>query len=126
MYSYLGNQSQIYKLTLLLGEIRQAGDSISKYFNCLKRIQRYLDLFLFNDYEWKSAEDYKHYKMMVDVSRVYKFLAGLNSEFDQVCGRIPGRNSIPPIGEVFAEVSHEESLRQVMLGKKYSRCPATS
>ena len=38
MYSDLGNQSQIYELTLQLGEIRQAEDSVTKYFNCLKRI----------------------------------------------------------------------------------------
>jgi len=55
---------------------------------------------------------------MVDVSRVFKFLAGLNVEFDEVHGRILGRNPIPPIGEVFAEVRREESRRPVMLGKK--------
>ena len=55
---------------------------------------------------------------MVDVSRVFKFLAGLNVEFDEVRGRILGRNPIPPIGEVFAEVRREESRRPVMLGKK--------
>jgi transposase InsO family protein len=116
MYSDLDNQSQIYELTLQLGEIRQADDSVTKYFNCLKRIWQDLDLF--NVYEWKSTEDCKHYKKMVDVSRVFKFLAGLNIEFDEVRGRILGRNPIPPIGEVFAEVRREESRRQVMLGKK--------
>jgi len=55
---------------------------------------------------------------MVDVSRVFKFLGGLNVKFDEICGRILGRNPIPPIGDVFAEVRREESRRQVMLGKK--------
>ncbi|PNX73051.1 hypothetical protein L195_g028949, partial [Trifolium pratense] len=73
----------------------------------------------FHDHDmWKSTEDCQHYKKMVDVSRVFKFLAGLNIEFDEVRGRILGRNPIPPIGEVFAEVRREESRRQVMLGKK--------
>ncbi|XP_010269385.1 PREDICTED: uncharacterized protein LOC104606050 [Nelumbo nucifera] len=66
MYSDLGNQSQVYELTLQLGDIRQ----------------------------------------------------GLNVEFDEVRGGIIGRNPLPPIGEVFAEVRREESRRQVMLGKK--------
>lgn len=54
----------------------------------------------------------------MDTSRIFKFLAGLNVEYDEVRGRIIGRNPLPPIGEVFAEVRREESRRQVMLGKK--------
>ena len=68
---------------------------------------------MFNDHEWKSSEDYNHYKKMVDVSRVFKFVV----EFDEVCGQIIGRNPLPPIGEVFAKMRREESHRHVMLGK---------
>ncbi|KAL9686340.1 hypothetical protein QQ045_023796 [Rhodiola kirilowii] len=49
MYSDLENQSQIYELTLQLGEIRQAEDSVTTYLNCLKRFWQDLDLF--NEYE---------------------------------------------------------------------------
>ncbi|RVW21088.1 hypothetical protein CK203_106167 [Vitis vinifera] len=45
MYSDLGNQSQIFELTLKLGEIRQGEDNVTKYFNSLKRIWQDLDLF---------------------------------------------------------------------------------
>ena len=45
-------------------------------------------------------------------------MTGLNIEFDEVRSRILGRNHIPLIGEVFAEVRREESRKQVMLGKK--------
>ncbi|KAI5442703.1 hypothetical protein KIW84_011656 [Lathyrus oleraceus] len=45
-------------------------------------------------------------------------MTGLNIEFDEVRSRILGRNHIPLIGEVFAEVRREERRRQVMLGKK--------
>ncbi|GAU39772.1 hypothetical protein TSUD_220160 [Trifolium subterraneum] len=121
MYSDLENQSQVYELTLQLGKIQQGEDSVTKYFNCLKRIWQDLDLF--DEYEWKSPEDCKHYMKTVDVSRVFKFLAGLNVEFDEVRGRILGRNPIPQIGEVFAEVRREESRRQVMLGKKVVAAP---
>nr|XP_048329760.1 uncharacterized protein LOC125422377 [Ziziphus jujuba var. spinosa] len=116
MYSNLENQSQVYELTLQLGDIRQGEDSVTKYFNSLKRIWQDLDLF--NDYEWKSPDDCNYYKKMVNVGRVFKFLAGLNVEFDEVRGRIIGRNPLPPIGDVFAEVRREESRRQVMLVKK--------
>lgn len=60
MYSDLGYQSQIYELTLKLGEIRQGEDIVTKYYNSLKRIGQDLDLF--NDYEWNSTEDCNHYK----------------------------------------------------------------
>lgn len=38
MYSDLVNQSQIFEVTLKLGEIRQGDESVTKYFNQLKRI----------------------------------------------------------------------------------------
>lgn len=121
MYFDLENQSQIYELTLKLGEIRQGEDSLIKYFNCLKRIWQDLDLF--NECEWISPADSKHYKKMVDVSRVFKFLVGLNVDFDEVHGRILGRNPIPPICEVFSEARREESRRKVMLGKNTTVVP---
>lgn len=51
-------------------------------------------------------------------SRIFKFLAGLNVEFNEVMGRIIGRPTLPSIGEVFSEVRREENRRNVMLGKK--------
>jgi len=44
MYSNLGNQSQAYELTLKLGDIRQGGDNVTKYFNSLKILWQELDL----------------------------------------------------------------------------------
>ncbi|KAL6323722.1 hypothetical protein AAG906_002190 [Vitis piasezkii] len=108
--------SMIFELTLKLGEIRQGEDNITKYFNYLKRIWQDLDLF--NTYEWKSAEDGLHHKETMEDNRIFKFLAGLNVEFDEVRGRIIGRQPLPSIGEVFSEVRREESKRNVMLGKK--------
>uniref|UniRef100_A0A2N9I543 Retrovirus-related Pol polyprotein from transposon RE1 n=1 Tax=Fagus sylvatica TaxID=28930 RepID=A0A2N9I543_FAGSY len=116
MYSDLGNQSQIFELTLKLGEMRQGEDSVTKYFNSLKRVWQDLDLF--NTYEWKSVEDSRHHKKIVEDNRIFKFLAGLNIEFDEVRGRVIGRQPLPSIGDVFSEVRREESRRNVMLGKK--------
>ena len=73
---------------------------------------------LFNDYEWKSTDDANHYKQTVEAHRIYKFLVGLNVEFDEVRGQIIGRVPLPKISEVFAEVQREESRRYIMLGKK--------
>ena len=116
MYSDLGNQSQVFELTLKLGEIRQGDDSVTKYFNSLKRLWQDLDIF--NTYEWKSVDDCNHHKKIVEDSRIHKFLASLNIEFDEVRGRVIGRPPLPTIGEVFAEVRREESRMSVMLKKK--------
>ena len=60
MYSDLGNQSQVYELTLKLDEIRQGEESVTKYFSSLKHLWHDLDMF--KDYEWKSIDDANHYK----------------------------------------------------------------
>ena len=50
-------------------------------------------------------------------NRIFKFMVGLNVEFDEVRGRIIGRQPLPSIGDVFSEVRREESRRDVMFGK---------
>ena len=73
---------------------------------------------MYSDYEWKSPDDCNHKKKMVEKDRVFKFLAGLNVEFDEVRGRLIGRVPLPSLNEVFSEVRKEETRRSVMLGKK--------
>lgn len=99
MYSDLGNKSQIYELTLQAREIRR-GNNVTRYFHSLKRVWQDLDLF--NNYNWMSAEDAKHYQQTVEEGRAFQFLAGLNEELDEVHGRIIGRATLPPLGEIFA------------------------
>ncbi|CAN1287671.1 hypothetical protein LINPERPRIM_LOCUS19674 [Linum perenne] len=115
-YSDLGNQSQVYEITLKLADIVQGDDSVTHYYNKLKRLWQDLDLF--SNLEWKSTEDGTQYRNIVDTNRIFKFLSGLNVKLDDVRGRIIGRNPLPPIGEVFAEVRREETMRGVMLGKR--------
>ena len=116
MYSALKNQSQIFKLILKLGKIRQGEHNVIKYFNSLKQIWQNLDLF--NTYEWKSLEDAQHHKKTVEDGRIFKFLTGLNVKFDEVRGRIIRRQPLPSIGDVFSKARREESQRNVMLSKK--------
>lgn len=116
MYSDKGNQSQIFELQLKLANIQQGDEDVTKYFNSLMRIWQDLDLF--DDYEWESTKDLAHHKKKMENVRIFKFLAGLRVEFDEVRGRIIGRQPLPQLGEVFSEVRREESRRNVMLGKK--------
>ena len=95
MYSDLGNQSHIFELTRKLGVIRQGEDNVTNYFHSLKRIWQDHDLF--NTYEWKSTEDGCHHKKTMEDNRIFKFLAGLNVEFDEVRGKIIGRQPLPSV-----------------------------
>ena len=106
-------------MTLKIGDLHQGEDTVTKYFNLLKRIWQDLDPF--NICEWKAIEDFQHLKKIVEDNRTLKFLARLNIEFDEVRGKIIGRHPLPSIGEVFLEVKREESRRNVMLGKKDPR-----
>ncbi|CAN1805291.1 hypothetical protein LINPERHAP1_LOCUS24204 [Linum perenne] len=115
-YSDMGNQSQVYDLTLKLATITQGENPVTRYYNTLKQVWQDLDQF--NDYVWKSNEDYLYYKKTVDTNRIFKFLVGLNAELDEVRGRIIGRDPLPPIAEVFNEVRREETRRRVMLGSR--------
>ena len=54
----------------------------------------------------------------MEAYRIYKFLAGLNVEFDEVRRRIIDRVSLPKISKVFAEVRRKESCRHIMLGNE--------
>ncbi|KAL5745423.1 hypothetical protein ACOSP7_026569 [Xanthoceras sorbifolium] len=103
MYSDLGNQSQIYEIQ-------------SRYFAGLKRLWQDLDMFY--DHKWKNPADGFYFNQITESSRIFTFLVGLNIEFDEVRGRIIGKQPLPSINEVFAEVIREESRRLVMLGKK--------
>lgn len=119
MYSDLGDQSQVHELQLRLEEVRQKDDTVTKYFHILKRLWQDLDMF--NAYEWKSPDDYKHHRKMVENDRIFKFLVGLKVDFDEVRDRIIGRigrGSLPSLQEVFAEERQEESHRNAMSGKK--------
>ncbi|KAA0050223.1 retrotransposon protein [Cucumis melo var. makuwa] len=70
---------QVFELNLKLGDIRREG--ITQFRHSLKRISQ--DLNLFDTYEWKSIEDQKHYRKAIEDGRIYKFLVGLNVEFDE-------------------------------------------
>lgn len=115
MYSDLGNQSQVYDLTLKLGDIRQGENNVTKYFNTLKQLWK--DLNFFNDYKWKFTYDYNHCKKTKDF-QIYEFLAGLDIEFDEVRGRIIGNKLITPISNVFSKVKKEKSRKGSCLENK--------
>lgn len=63
----------------------------------------------------KCPEDAAVLKNFIEQDRVYDFLVGLNSEFDQVRVQILGKQEIPCFNEVVALVRGEESRRGLIL-----------
>ena len=70
---------------------------------------------LFHEIKWECSEDGKKYDKMIEKKKVLEFLHGLNSNLDEVRGRLLGTKHFPSIWEVFVEVKREESKKKVML-----------
>ncbi|KAJ1398154.1 Gag-polypeptide of LTR copia-type [Sesbania bispinosa] len=114
-YSNVDNTSAVFEINSILHDLRQGDFSVTEYFNTLSRHWQQLDIY--EDVQWSCTEDKKKYKELVEKDRIYKFLLGLNTELDEVRGRILGTKPLKTIREVFSEVRREESRRKVMLGK---------
>jgi len=52
---------------------------------------------------------------MVEKDHIFYYLYGLNTNLDEVRGRILGSKPLPALREVFAEIKREESRHRVML-----------
>ena len=116
MYSNLNNDSQLYDLRRKVQETKEGSLSATTYFNILNHC--WMELDLYQDFEWKSEEDFLQYKKIVQKERVFDFLGGLNPEFDAVRGRILGMRPIPSVTETYAEIRREESRLAVMVKKE--------
>ncbi|GMJ09197.1 hypothetical protein HRI_004588900 [Hibiscus trionum] len=122
-YSDLGNASQIFEIKLKLKDIRQGTLEVTQYYNNLKVLWQELDMYY--EVDWGEGEEHTKFMTHLNKERLYEFLAGLNRELDEVCGRILGRTSLPTIGEAFAEVRREEKRRLVMMGDLKEPKPMT-
>ncbi|KAJ1401609.1 Gag-polypeptide of LTR copia-type [Sesbania bispinosa] len=87
-YSNVDNTSAVFEIKSILHYLRQGDFSVTEYFNTLSRHWQQLDIY--EDTQWSCTEDKKKYKELVEKDRIYKFLLGLNTELDEVRGRILG------------------------------------
>ena len=70
---------------------------------------------LFYEITWQCSEYGRKYDKIVEKEREFDFLHGLNSNFDEVRGRLLETKPFPSIREVFAKVRREESRKKIML-----------
>ena len=117
-YSDMGNSAQISELKSRLRETKHDSMSVTQYYSTLAQLWKELDLFVETD--WSCTQDNVKYTKMLEKERVFEFLARLNKELDEVRGRVLGKEPLPYIREVFAEVRRKESRRKVMMGESTS------
>ena len=65
----------------------------------------------------KDPEDVIIYRKSIERLRVHIFLAGLDEEFDQVCGEILRKDTIPNLKECYS-IIRKKDVRQSKLNKK--------
>lgn len=75
---------------------------------------------LFEIHAWNCPTDEQLYQSIIEQKRVFKFLMGLNSNLDEVRGRILATKPLPSLRAAFSDVRQEESRRKVMQGPSLS------
>lgn len=65
--------------------------------------------------ECECVDDTTRFPKKVEIERMFEFMAELNCELDDICGRVLDRRTLPLVWEVFIGVWQEESLWRVML-----------
>ena len=112
-YSRKGNSAQIFELRRVIGRSEQGEMCLFKYFSSISTSWKRLDHLL--DYKPVCPTDSTAYNKLVAEERIFKFLEGLNSEYDPVRSRVLGMDPLPSLQEAFAYVQNEESRRSTML-----------
>jgi len=112
-YSKAKDAAQIYDVKVKTVAAKQGNQTITEYANQLKSL--WMELDHYRVIKAKCSDDSAILKEYIEQDRVYDFLVGLNSDFDQVRVQILGKEKIPGINEVVAMVRSEEIRRGVML-----------
>lgn len=85
-YSDLDNASQVFEIKSKLRDQRQGSLSVTEYYNILCTLWQELDLYYSND--WKCTLDAAIYTKRLEKERVFDFLYGLDTQLDDVRGRV--------------------------------------
>ncbi|RDY02261.1 hypothetical protein CR513_14313, partial [Mucuna pruriens] len=95
-----GNKPELYVLSLCpkIFNSRQGTLSIIEYFGTLNGL-------------WIELDQYQGLKMLIERGRIFKFLYGLNFEYDPIRVQILSKEKLPSLFE------SEETRRSVMLDK---------
>ncbi|XP_075475765.1 uncharacterized protein LOC142511512 [Primulina tabacum] len=113
-FSCCDNTAELFAIESAVHDLRQEDSTVTEYFSSLTRNWQTIDLT--ETHDWKCSKDEKVFRSVIENKRVFKFLMGLNNNFDDVRGRILSTNPLSNLRAAFSVVRQEESRRKVMLG----------
>jgi hypothetical protein len=83
MYSQQGNHGQMFHLQTKSDSLVQGGMSMTDYFSELNNMWGQMDFF--NPLTMKCIIDALSFENWLNKRRIFRFLDGLNPEFDSIC-----------------------------------------
>src|SRR4051812_18625935 len=114
-YSQSNNYAEVFSIHQKIRALKHGDLTVVAYINAITSEWQKLDFY--DPFTTSTAADNIKFKERIDMERLYKFLDGLNPEFDQTRSQILGKSPLPNLEEAFAFVQHESSRREAMLHK---------
>ncbi|KAJ1417838.1 hypothetical protein SESBI_16299 [Sesbania bispinosa] len=102
-----------YELENKIFSTKQGVLSVTDYYSVLNGL--WIELDQYQNLKMKCTTDFATLTEFIDRARIFKFLSGLNSEFDPIRIQILGKEKLPSLSEVFYIVRGEENRRTIML-----------
>nr|KYP41478.1 hypothetical protein KK1_037163 [Cajanus cajan] len=112
-YSMKKDTAACYEIESKIFNTKQGSLSVTDYYGTLNGL--WIELDQYQNLKMKCTVDSDALTEFLERVRVFKFLHGLNSEFDPIRVQILGNNKLPSLSEVFHIVRGEETRRLVML-----------
>ncbi|KAA3476736.1 ankyrin repeat domain-containing protein 2b [Gossypium australe] len=88
-YSRVGNDAQIFEIRNKVHGTKQGELTISQYFAELSGLWQKLGCY--QDFQANCAKDAEKFQKIIKKERVFYFLAGLNTEYDQIRVQVLGK-----------------------------------
>jgi len=105
--------SQVYDLKRRVTRMKQSGESIETYYNCLQGLWREIDFRRPNPME--CAADIQRFNDLLQENRVYTFLDGLDDRLDNIRSDVLQLKPFPTVEQAYAYVRREAIRQTVML-----------
>ena len=99
-YSKVRDAAQIYEIKQKISTTKQGTRSVIEYYNLMKSLWQEMDYY--QNLQMKCSEDAAMLRKFVDREWIFKFLVGLNIEFDQVRVQVLRKEDLSSINEVFS------------------------
>lgn len=112
MFGHENNTLRVYQLSREVYRMEQGSGSVTSYFNSLRAKWEEIDCCALDD--WACIEDQKRHLKYIQQNRVFKFLAGLNEEYDTLKSHVLHMEPTPSMEQVYHRFLDEEGRRAVM------------